>query len=332
MSSRCTQASCALASASRTACYIAKLQRRKSKQPLATLALPSLLPRPAPTAQLASGPSPAGDRVNARKLLRQAVTGQSTKQATHRMPHRTATVTTANPRKHPRRSGCVAWYTCPGSAALPAECSGTLRLARCTRRNSDLCCRASRKSSSTATGAWVPCPRYCFPTVYLPSRSGRRSRATDWNAPVHPSAKVVANSLYGILASPSSGCYAPILADAVTSIGRTIIKLAAEDCGRNGIENLAGDTDSLMFAGGPAREAVAVSAIKARGMELCGIDLEVSASTRDAVLMCAGSTGTSSAGSSTGPTRWSGQSADHCRRATVVPHPRQLSRPRSKQA
>ena len=54
--------------------------------------------------------------------------------------------------------------------------------------------------------------------------SGAKQDSTRFAGSIASAAKITDNSLYWVLASPSCGCYAPMMADTMTSIGRTIIR------------------------------------------------------------------------------------------------------------
>ncbi|MEM2115446.1 MAG: DNA polymerase II [Candidatus Woesearchaeota archaeon] len=57
--------------------------------------------------------------------------------------------------------------------------------------------------------------------------------------------KIIMNSFYGVLANPSCRFFNPLVADAITSFGRLIIKTAASFENDRGFEVIYGDTDSI---------------------------------------------------------------------------------------
>ena len=57
--------------------------------------------------------------------------------------------------------------------------------------------------------------------------------------------KILMNSLFGVLGSPASRLFSPAVANAITTAGQHVIRLAAEAAGRRGHRVIYGDTDSL---------------------------------------------------------------------------------------
>ena len=57
--------------------------------------------------------------------------------------------------------------------------------------------------------------------------------------------KILMNSLFGVLGSPASRLFSPAVANAITTAGQRVIRLAAEAAGRRGHRVIYGDTDSL---------------------------------------------------------------------------------------
>ncbi|AUX45304.1 DNA polymerase II [Sorangium cellulosum] len=62
--------------------------------------------------------------------------------------------------------------------------------------------------------------------------------------------KILMNSLFGVLGSPASRLFSPAVANAITSAGQHVIRLAAEAVRRAGHRVLYGDTDSLFVDSG----------------------------------------------------------------------------------
>ena len=105
--------------------------------------------------------------------------------------------------------------------------------------------------------------------------SGTRQNSTRSPGSIAPVAKITTSNLYWVLASPSKGCYAPIMADAVSSIGRIIIRRSALPCESMGIRILASDTDCLMLSGWQGQEELAVGIIQGHAVNLCVRSFEV---------------------------------------------------------
>src|SRR5439155_1515941 len=57
--------------------------------------------------------------------------------------------------------------------------------------------------------------------------------------------KILMNSLFGVLGSPASRLFSPAVANAITTAGQHVIRLAAEAAGHRGHRVIYGDTDSL---------------------------------------------------------------------------------------
>jgi len=77
--------------------------------------------------------------------------------------------------------------------------------------------------------------------------------------------KILMNSLFGVLGSPASRLFAPAVANAITTAGQHVIRLAAAAAAAHGCRVIYGDTDSLFVDPGEADPARAA----ARGHELC---------------------------------------------------------------
>jgi DNA polymerase-2 len=77
--------------------------------------------------------------------------------------------------------------------------------------------------------------------------------------------KILMNSLFGVLGSPASRLFAPAVANAITTAGQHVIRLAAAAAAAHGHRVIYGDTDSLFVDVGEADPARAA----ARGRELC---------------------------------------------------------------
>src|SRR2546426_11462933 len=75
--------------------------------------------------------------------------------------------------------------------------------------------------------------------------------------------KILMNSLFGVLGSPASRLFSPAVANAITTAGQHVIRLAAEAARRRGHRVIYRDTDSLFV--GPRQTDTARAAAPARG-------------------------------------------------------------------
>ncbi|MGK3960658.1 DNA polymerase II [Sorangium sp. So ce118] len=71
--------------------------------------------------------------------------------------------------------------------------------------------------------------------------------------------KILMNSLFGVLGSPASRLFSPAVANAITSAGQHVIRLAAAAVRRAGHRVLYGDTDSLFVESGEPDAARALA-------------------------------------------------------------------------
>jgi DNA polymerase-2 len=76
--------------------------------------------------------------------------------------------------------------------------------------------------------------------------------------------KILMNSFYGVLGTPSCRFFDPRLANAITEFGRTLLVWARDEFEAAGLRVLYGDTDSLFVASGESDPEAA----RARGREL----------------------------------------------------------------
>ncbi len=79
-----------------------------------------------------------------------------------------------------------------------------------------------------------------------------RARAREAGDAVRGQAtKILMNSLFGVLGSPASRLFSPAVANAITTAGQHVIRLAAEAVAARGHRVIYGDTDSLFVDAGP---------------------------------------------------------------------------------
>src|SRR5207247_5076480 len=71
-----------------------------------------------------------------------------------------------------------------------------------------------------------------------------RARAAG-NAIAAQATKILMNSLFGVLGSPASRLFSPAVANAITTAGQHVIRLAAAAVADAGHRVIYGDTDSL---------------------------------------------------------------------------------------
>ncbi len=97
--------------------------------------------------------------------------------------------------------------------------------------------------------------------------AGERARARAAGDGVASQAiKILMNSLFGVLGSPASRLFSPAVANAITTAGQHVIRLAAGAAERRGHRVIYGDTDSLFVdVGEPdtARAAAGAEALRA---------------------------------------------------------------------
>ena len=87
--------------------------------------------------------------------------------------------------------------------------------------------------------------------------------------------KILMNSLFGVLGSPASRLFSPVVANAITMAGQHVMRLAADAVVRRGHRVIYGDTDSLFVDAGAATDAAA----RAAGEQLRGeIEADVAGS------------------------------------------------------
>jgi DNA polymerase-2 len=88
-----------------------------------------------------------------------------------------------------------------------------------------------------------------------------RARARRGGDPVGAQAiKILMNSLFGVLGSPASRLFSPAVANAITTAGQHVIRLAAAAVGERGHRVIYGDTDSLFVDIGEPDTARAAAA------------------------------------------------------------------------
>ncbi len=103
-----------------------------------------------------------------------------------------------------------------------------------------------------------------------------RARA-DGDAVRAQAIKILMNSLFGVLGSPASRLFAPAVANAITTGGQHVIRLAAHAVASRGLGVIYGDTDSLFVDLGEAdatRAAAAAVALRAEIGDAVGLAIE----------------------------------------------------------
>ncbi len=108
---------------------------------------------------------------------------------------------------------------------------------------------------TTPSGVSFSRTRTILPGIIAQLMSARAEARRTGNRPLSQAIKLLMNSFYGVLGTPSCRFFSPELACTITETGRWLLKLTKEHIEQAaGVRVIYGDTDSLFVLLGPGRE------------------------------------------------------------------------------
>ena len=126
---------------------------------------------------------------------------------------------------------------------------------------------AQKDPVRTPTGATFSATEHILPDYIEELMSVRAQAKTEGHPELAQAVKILMNSFYGVMGSPSCRFYNPLLPIGITATGQWVLRTAREHLAQHGYPVLYGDTDSL-FVQLPASD---VAAPHAAGERLAGI-------------------------------------------------------------